>query len=281
MFKGFKAYEQLFASKDIDAVYIATPPYFHPDHLEAAIAAGKHIYLEKPVAVDVPGAKKIMALGEKMKGKLSLAVGFQIRYASPYVAAREADPRRPDRLAGVGPDPLLRVEHRPPAVRRQVGRRAAPPELDLREDDFRRHHRRAEHPHHRLHELAAQRPAAEGLRQERARRTARTTATAPATTTACSRIPRTCTSASRPPSYGKAAWGVGMQYYGTRGMSPKPGTTRRCASRARPTGSTRASAGRRRSISRRRSRAGSAARSTMRMPTSRRRSSAASSAATC
>ena len=85
MFKGFKAYEQLFASKDIDAVYIATPPYFHPDHLEAAIAAGKHIYLEKPVAVDVPGAKRIMALGEKMKGKQSLAVGFQIRYASPYV----------------------------------------------------------------------------------------------------------------------------------------------------------------------------------------------------
>jgi predicted dehydrogenase len=85
MFKGIKAYEQLFASKDIDAVYIATPPYFHPDHLEAAIAAGKHIYLEKPVAVDVPGAKKIIALGEKVKGKLSLAVGFQIRYASPYV----------------------------------------------------------------------------------------------------------------------------------------------------------------------------------------------------
>jgi myo-inositol 2-dehydrogenase/D-chiro-inositol 1-dehydrogenase len=85
MFKGIKAYEQLFASKDVDAVYIATPPYFHPEHLEAAIAAGKHVYLEKPVAVDVPGAKRIMALGEKMKGKLSLAVGFQIRYASPYV----------------------------------------------------------------------------------------------------------------------------------------------------------------------------------------------------
>jgi predicted dehydrogenase len=84
-FKGIKAYEQLFASKDIDAVYIATPPYFHPEHLEAAFAAGKHVYLEKPVAVDVPGAKRVMAVGEKMKGKLSLAVGFQIRYASPYV----------------------------------------------------------------------------------------------------------------------------------------------------------------------------------------------------
>ena len=84
-YKGLKAYEQLFASKDIDAVYIATPPYFHPEHLEAAVAATKHVYCEKPVAVDVPGAKRIIAVGEKAKGKLSLAVGFQIRYASPYV----------------------------------------------------------------------------------------------------------------------------------------------------------------------------------------------------
>jgi predicted dehydrogenase len=84
-FRGPRAFEPLFASKEVDAVYIATPPYFHPAHLEAAIAAGKHVYLEKPVAVDVPGAKKVMALGERAKGRLSLAVGFQIRHASPYV----------------------------------------------------------------------------------------------------------------------------------------------------------------------------------------------------
>jgi myo-inositol 2-dehydrogenase / D-chiro-inositol 1-dehydrogenase len=86
LFKGMKAYEALFASKDVDAVYIATPPWFHPMHLEAALAAGKHVYLEKPVGVDVPGAKKVMALGETAKAKkLSLAVGFQIRHATPYV----------------------------------------------------------------------------------------------------------------------------------------------------------------------------------------------------
>ena len=85
MFRGPKAYEQLFGCKDVDALYVATPPYFHPAHLEAAIAAGKHVYLEKPVAVDVPGAKKVMALGERARGKVSLAVGFQIRHASPYV----------------------------------------------------------------------------------------------------------------------------------------------------------------------------------------------------
>ena len=85
MFGGPKAYEQLFNSKDVDAVYIATPPYFHPDQLEAAIAAGKHTYLEKPVGVDVPGCKKVMKLGAKADGKMSLAVGFQIRHASAYV----------------------------------------------------------------------------------------------------------------------------------------------------------------------------------------------------
>jgi len=69
----------------VDALYIATPPYFHPAHLEAALASGKHVYLEKPVAVDVPGAKKVIALGAKAKGKVSLAVGFQIRHATPYV----------------------------------------------------------------------------------------------------------------------------------------------------------------------------------------------------
>ena len=85
LFRGPDAYKQLFASKDVDAVYIATPPFYHPMHLEAALAAGKHTYVEKPVAVDVPGAKKVMAIGKQYDGKRSLAVGFQIRHASPYV----------------------------------------------------------------------------------------------------------------------------------------------------------------------------------------------------
>ncbi len=55
-FLGAKAYEQIAASKEVDAIVVATPPYFHPQHLEAVVAAGKHVYLEKPVAVDVPGA---------------------------------------------------------------------------------------------------------------------------------------------------------------------------------------------------------------------------------
>ena len=51
---------------------------------------GKHVYVEKPVAVDVPGAKRVMRAGQKASGKLSLAVGFQIRQATPYRGTRQA-----------------------------------------------------------------------------------------------------------------------------------------------------------------------------------------------
>lgn len=85
LFKGPQAYEQIAASKELDCVLVTTPPYYHPQHLEAAVAAGKHVYLEKPVAVDVPGAKRIIRIGEQAQGKLSLDVGFQIRNATPFV----------------------------------------------------------------------------------------------------------------------------------------------------------------------------------------------------
>jgi myo-inositol 2-dehydrogenase/D-chiro-inositol 1-dehydrogenase len=85
LFKGPKAYAQIVVSREVDAVLITTPPYFHPRHLEAVVAAGKHVYCEKPVAVDVPGAKRVIRAGQRAEGKLSLAVGFQIRKAPPYV----------------------------------------------------------------------------------------------------------------------------------------------------------------------------------------------------
>ncbi len=85
LFVGRRAYEQLAASKEVDAIVIATPPYFHPPHLETAVAAGKHVYLEKPVAVDVPGAKRVIEIGKRAQGKVSLDVGFQIRDCPPFV----------------------------------------------------------------------------------------------------------------------------------------------------------------------------------------------------
>src|SRR5881275_2689371 len=85
LFVGPRAYEQIAASKEVDAIVIATPPYFHPQHLETVVAAGKHVYLEKPVAVDVPGAKRVSEIGKRAEGKLSLDVGFQIRDCPPFV----------------------------------------------------------------------------------------------------------------------------------------------------------------------------------------------------
>jgi myo-inositol 2-dehydrogenase/D-chiro-inositol 1-dehydrogenase len=85
LFVGPRASEQLAASKEVDAIVIATPPYFHPHHLAAVVAAGKHVYLEKPVAVDVPGAKRVIEIGKRAQGKLSLDVGFQIRDCPPFV----------------------------------------------------------------------------------------------------------------------------------------------------------------------------------------------------
>ena len=85
MFRGPRAYEALVQSREIDAVVVASPDCFHPGHVEAVVAAGKHVYSEKPTGIDVKGARRYLQLGEKVQGRLSLAVGFQIRRAPPFV----------------------------------------------------------------------------------------------------------------------------------------------------------------------------------------------------
>lgn len=77
-YRGMQAYQELLASK-VDAVAIETPPYFHPEQVAASVAAGKHVFLAKPVAVDVPGCRSIIESGERAKGKVSFLVDFQTR----------------------------------------------------------------------------------------------------------------------------------------------------------------------------------------------------------
>ncbi len=84
-FLGSKAYLRLLESKDVEAVLIATPPFLHPEHLTATVEAAKHVYCEKPVAVDVHGCQQVIWAGQKAGNRLSLGVGFQIRHATPYV----------------------------------------------------------------------------------------------------------------------------------------------------------------------------------------------------
>jgi myo-inositol 2-dehydrogenase / D-chiro-inositol 1-dehydrogenase len=85
IFQGSKAYQRLVQLKDVDAVLISSPAYTHPPFMEAAVAAGKHVYCEKPVAPDVAGCKRVQKVGESLNGKLSVVIGFQIRHATPYV----------------------------------------------------------------------------------------------------------------------------------------------------------------------------------------------------
>ncbi len=79
-FVGFDAYQKLL-NTDVDTVIITSPPYFHPQHFEAAVDAGKHVYMEKPVAVDTVGSLRVLEAGEKAKGKISAMVGFQTRFS--------------------------------------------------------------------------------------------------------------------------------------------------------------------------------------------------------
>ncbi|MGA3098134.1 MAG: Gfo/Idh/MocA family oxidoreductase [Bryobacteraceae bacterium] len=84
-YTGPHACQQIAESKDVDAVVIATPAYFHPEHLRALVEARKHVYLEKPVAVDVAGAKRVLEISRRVEGRVSLDVGFQIRSAPPFI----------------------------------------------------------------------------------------------------------------------------------------------------------------------------------------------------
>jgi predicted dehydrogenase len=86
MFRGPHAFEQLANSKEIDLIQISTPPYFHVQHLEAAVAAGKHVYCEKPVGIDVRQANQALAIAKRVKSSQSVDVGFQCRNAPPIAA---------------------------------------------------------------------------------------------------------------------------------------------------------------------------------------------------
>jgi myo-inositol 2-dehydrogenase / D-chiro-inositol 1-dehydrogenase len=89
LFKGPHAYEQLAASSDVDLIQISTPPFFHVQHLETAVASGKHVYCEKPVGIDIAQAKHALEIAKRVKPNQSVDVGFQCRNAPPIAALAE------------------------------------------------------------------------------------------------------------------------------------------------------------------------------------------------
>ncbi|MFO1522487.1 MAG: Gfo/Idh/MocA family oxidoreductase [Kiritimatiellia bacterium] len=84
-FGGFDAYKKAIDAGP-DVVLLATPPAFRPVHLEYAINAGKNVFMEKPVAVDPPGIRKVIAAGEMAKQKgLAIVAGTQRRHEKGYL----------------------------------------------------------------------------------------------------------------------------------------------------------------------------------------------------
>ena len=86
-FTGFDAFKKVLAS-DVNYVILATPPGFRPAHLAAAVEAGKHIFTEKPIAVDAAGIRSVLATHEAARKKgLGIGVGTQRRHQDLYLAA--------------------------------------------------------------------------------------------------------------------------------------------------------------------------------------------------
>ena len=83
-FTGFDAYERVLDS-GIDVILLTTPPHFRPAQIEAAIAAGKHIFAEKPCAVDAPGVHRVLkATADARARGLSLVSGLTLRYIDSF-----------------------------------------------------------------------------------------------------------------------------------------------------------------------------------------------------
>ncbi|NNC88918.1 MAG: Gfo/Idh/MocA family oxidoreductase [Akkermansiaceae bacterium] len=87
-FAGFDAYQKAMAEADV--VILTTPPGFRPEHFEYAVAHGKHVFMEKPVATDAGGIRRVLAAAKEADAKkLKVVCGLQRRYDATYRAVHE------------------------------------------------------------------------------------------------------------------------------------------------------------------------------------------------
>ena len=87
-FTGLSAYKRMLDRKIVDAIAVESPPYFHPIHAAAGVEAGVHVYVAKPIAVDVPGCLTIEASGKKACSKKQcFLIDFQTRANDLYIEA--------------------------------------------------------------------------------------------------------------------------------------------------------------------------------------------------
>ena len=84
-FVGFDAFQKAIDC-DVDVVVLATPPGFRPLHFEYAVEKGRHVFMEKPVAVDAPGVRRVLAAAAAAKEKkLKVGVGLQRHHEAKYL----------------------------------------------------------------------------------------------------------------------------------------------------------------------------------------------------
>lgn len=89
MFVGLDAYQKVIES-DVNMIILTTPPYFRPQHFRAAVEAGKHVFIEKPIAVDPIGVRSVIETAELAKQKgLTVVAGTQMRRFKPLRQAIE------------------------------------------------------------------------------------------------------------------------------------------------------------------------------------------------
>ena len=117
---GIDAFRDLLQS-DLDAVILATPPAFRPQQFEAAVAAGKHAFLERPIAVDSPGVRRVRFVGDVARRLgLTVRVGFQQRHDPRYQEAisriRDGEIGRVIFANAVCQRGSIRTPPRPPAM---------------------------------------------------------------------------------------------------------------------------------------------------------------------
>jgi predicted dehydrogenase len=85
-FTGFEGFQRLIDEADVDVIITATPPYFRPSVFEAAVNAGKHVFMEKPLAVDAPGCRRIIAAARQAEAAgLKVQTGTQRRSGRDYL----------------------------------------------------------------------------------------------------------------------------------------------------------------------------------------------------
>ena len=168
-FLGLDAFQGVIDS-GVDVVLLATPPGFRPQHLKACIDAGKHVFCEKPMAVDAPGVRSVLETAKLAGSKrLSLVAGFCWRYNNMIIEAmdRVHSGEIGDILAYYATYYTNPVKPMPPGLRAAAGherRRVADPQLVQLRLALRRWLGRAGRSQRRQDRLGLRRRAARELR---------------------------------------------------------------------------------------------------------------------